>query len=64
MKITGSIGDVMKESVSIAHMYVKLFLASNFAGHWAQRNFPSLDIHVHVPEGAAHKVGRFLHLFP
>ena len=54
--MTGSIGDVMKESVSIAQMYTKLFLATNFPGHPAQRSFESLDIHMHVPEHAARKV--------
>ena len=56
VKITGSVGDVMKESISIAQMYTKLFLASNFADNAVLQAFESLDVHVHIPEGAVHKV--------
>jgi len=52
--LTGSLGDVMKESVSIALAYLK--------AHAAEFNidnkiFDQWDIHVHVPAGATPKDG-------
>lgn len=51
---TGSLGDVMKESVSIAFSYVKAL-----AGRYGYDNeyFSTHDFHVHVPEGAVPKDG-------
>ncbi|HEX8552236.1 MAG TPA: endopeptidase La [Abditibacteriaceae bacterium] len=54
LTLTGQLGDVMKESVSIALTYLRshadvLDLPANFSDEW--------DIHVHVPAGAIPKDG-------
>ena len=53
LKMTGNLGDVMKESASIAFEYLKahsmLNLSPNVFGKW--------NVHVHVPEGATPKDG-------
>lgn len=51
---TGSLGDVMKESVSAAHTVVRA-RAESF-GIEAER-FEKEDLHIHVPEGATPKDG-------
>ncbi len=52
--ITGQLGDVMKESASIALGYVK----SNAAKYQIDpKVFETTDIHIHVPEGATPKDG-------
>ena len=51
---TGQLGDVMKESATIAYVYAKTYL---------QENFPDSDflrhrsVHMHIPEGATPKDG-------
>lgn len=52
--ITGQLGDVMKESASIALDYVKSN-ASRFG--LENKDFEKQDIHIHVPEGAIKKDG-------
>lgn len=52
--ITGQLGDVMKESASIALDYVKSN-ADRFG--LESKNFEKQDIHIHVPEGAIKKDG-------
>jgi len=54
LTLTGNLGDVMKESASIALAYLKAHtgefqIDSNLFGKW--------DIHIHVPEGATPKDG-------
>lgn len=54
IKVTGQLGDVMKESAAIAHSYAKAFL------HSIEFNNDFLDkgsIHIHIPEGATPKDG-------
>ena len=52
--LTGHLGDVMKESASIALDYVKANAESYGINH---DMFNDLDIHIHVPEGAVPKDG-------
>ena len=54
MKTTGTLGDVMKESIDAASSYVKSI--SPEIGVKPPR-FDKIDIHVHVPEGATPKDG-------
>jgi len=54
LKLTGQLGEVMKESAQAALTYVR--------AHWQElglkRNFyESIDLHIHVPEGAVPKDG-------
>jgi ATP-dependent Lon protease len=54
INITGNLGDVMKESASIAMAYIR-----SHAGDWNIKPelFEHSDIHIHVPEGATPKDG-------
>jgi ATP-dependent Lon protease len=54
IKYTGTLGDVMKESVQAAHSYVQS-RALEFG--IKPTKFKQKDIHVHVPEGATPKDG-------
>ena len=54
MKTTGTLGDVMKESIDAASSYVRSI--SPEIGVKPPR-FDKIDIHVHVPEGATPKDG-------
>jgi ATP-dependent Lon protease len=54
VNITGNLGDVMKESASIALAYVKVHARELGIDY---RLFDSVDIHIHVPEGATPKDG-------
>jgi ATP-dependent Lon protease len=54
LSITGSLGDVMKESISIALAYLRAH-ASDF--NIDAKLFDQWDIHVHVPAGATPKDG-------
>ena len=51
---TGQLGDVMKESASIAHSFSRAFLESKEPGN---SYFQSHAIHVHVPAGGIPKDG-------
>ncbi len=55
LKITGSLGDVMKESAEIAYS----FAASRLGYYMPKRKkyFDKANIHLHVPEGATPKDG-------
>lgn len=54
ISMTGNLGDVMKESATIAYQYIKAHpeMAGMTAAELSER-----DIHVHVPEGAVPKDG-------
>lgn len=52
--LTGKLGDVMKESASIAFDYVKANAAKY---HIDNTIFDKIDVHIHVPEGAVPKDG-------
>ncbi|MBQ0024962.1 MAG: endopeptidase La [Bacteroidales bacterium] len=54
LSTTGNLGDVMKESVTIARQYLKAHPA--LAGISA-KDMEKKDIHIHVPEGAIPKDG-------
>jgi len=54
LSMTGSLGDVMKESITIAYQYIK---AHPDLAKMTTEEFMSRDIHVHVPEGAVPKDG-------
>ncbi|MEO1491677.1 MAG: endopeptidase La [Pseudomonadota bacterium] len=54
MKTTGTLGDVMKESIDAAASYVRS-KAPDFG--FKPTRFEKIDIHVHVPEGATPKDG-------
>ena len=54
IELTGSLGDVMKESAKIAHSYVRT-IADEFS---IDKDFyKNLDLHIHFPEGAVPKDG-------
>lgn len=52
--VTGQLGDVMKESASIAFDYIR---ANADAYKIDSKMFESQDVHIHVPEGAVPKDG-------
>jgi ATP-dependent Lon protease len=54
LTMTGNLGDVMKESATIAYQYIK---AHPELAKMTSEQFASKDIHVHVPEGAVPKDG-------
>ena len=54
INLTGSLGDVMKESANIALSYIK---ANNEKFGIDYEIFDKIDIHIHVPEGATPKEG-------
>ncbi len=57
IKVTGSLGDVMKESVVLAHTLAKNFLLTHLPDSPAASYLESQDVHLHVPEGAVPKEG-------
>jgi ATP-dependent Lon protease len=54
LKLTGNLGDVMKESASLAYEYLKAH-ASYLGLH--HKVFDKWNVHIHVPEGATPKDG-------
>ena len=54
LSMTGNLGDVMKESATIAYQYIK---AHPELAKLSAEEFAGKDIHVHVPEGATPKDG-------
>lgn len=54
LTLTGSLGDVMKESAVLAHQFLKAH-AEDYG--MQQELFDKWDVHLHVPEGATPKDG-------
>jgi len=54
MTMTGNLGDVMKESATIAYQFIK---AHPELAKMTSEEFGAKDLHVHVPEGATPKDG-------
>ncbi len=54
LKVTGQLGDVMKESTQIAHTVARAKLADIDPSN---SFFDNVDLHMHVPEGATPKDG-------
>jgi len=54
LTMTGNMGNVMKESATIAYQYIK---AHPELAEMDPKGFASKDIHVHIPEGATPKDG-------
>lgn len=54
LTMTGNLGDVMKESATIAYQYIK---AHPELAKIEYEEFAAKDVHVHVPEGAVPKDG-------
>ncbi|WP_199769146.1 endopeptidase La [Helicobacter cynogastricus] len=62
LKLTGSLGEVMKESAHIAHSVVKLLIDEDMLTPKKKKSkegkiYNLYDIHLHVPEGATPKDG-------
>ncbi|EGG24828.1 peptidase S16 [Cavenderia fasciculata] len=55
LRATGSLGDVMKESIEIGYTYVKRYLELNVDPK--NKFFEKNAIHIHAPEGATPKDG-------
>lgn len=53
LKLTGKLGDVMKESAQIAQSLIQ----SRFSNILKESDYNEHDIHIHVPEGAVPKDG-------
>ena len=53
IKITGSLGGVMKESMHIAYTFAKHFANQTLHNNFLENN----EVHIHAPEGATPKDG-------
>ncbi|MCK4441309.1 MAG: endopeptidase La, partial [Sulfurovaceae bacterium] len=57
VKLTGSLGDVMKESAHIAFSVVKILIDNKKLTVAQDDIYKKYDLHIHVPEGATPKDG-------
>ena len=57
LKLTGSLGDVIRESAEIALSWVKAHAFQLGITHSRNSEFPKNDIHLHLPSGAIPKDG-------
>jgi len=57
VKLTGSLGDVMKESAYIAFSVVKILIDNKELDVSEDDIYKKYDLHIHVPEGATPKDG-------
>jgi ATP-dependent Lon protease len=53
INLTGNLGDVMKESATLAYQYLK----ANYKELGIKQDFEQYNLHIHVPEGATPKDG-------
>jgi len=56
IRVTGQLGDVMKESSAIAYTFAKNFLKLNGSDE-ALKKLEGREVHIHFPEGATPKDG-------
>lgn len=54
---TGQLGDVMKESTSIAYTFAKSLMAREFP---LNKFFDKAHVHLHCPAGAVPKDGKYI----
>jgi ATP-dependent Lon protease len=57
VKLTGSLGDVMKESAHIAFSVIKILIDNKKLEVESENIYKEYDLHIHVPEGATPKDG-------
>lgn len=57
LKLTGQLGEVMKESAQIAFSLVKTLFCTKFLKSNEDEIYKKFDLHLHVPEGATPKDG-------
>ncbi len=57
VKLTGSLGDVMKESAHIAFSVIKILIDNKKLDVKEENIYKKYDLHIHVPEGATPKDG-------
>ncbi len=57
VKLTGSLGEVMKESAHIAFSVIKILIDTNKLSVKEDKIYKHYDLHIHVPEGATPKDG-------
>ncbi|NIZ19654.1 endopeptidase La [Entomospira culicis] len=57
LQLTGQMGDVMKESATIAYTYARLYLANKGKDSDQRDFFDKHTIHLHIPAGATPKDG-------
>lgn len=55
--VTGQLGEIMKESSSIAFSVTKVLIDSGFIKTDGEQIYTKFDLHIHVPEGATPKDG-------
>ena len=57
IKLTGSLGDVMKESAHIAFSVIKILIDNRKLDGKEEDIYNKYDLHIHIPEGATPKDG-------
>jgi ATP-dependent Lon protease len=57
LKLTGKLGEVMKESGQIAMSVVKTLFDTNFLHYEEESVYTKYDLHIHIPDGATPKDG-------
>ena len=57
LKITGQLGDVMKESAQIAFSLAKVLIDEGQIPVASDQIYKEFDLHIHIPEGATPKEG-------